>query len=413
MKFQNSNLPGRLNLISTLIWSVIFLVGMHPDATWGDGLGYAMVIEKGYDLGTNANSHFLYLVFGRFLYQIPVWQNGIQTMAFLSLASSALVLYLVFKIGEAWKSPVCGFWAVQILGASFTFWRHACIIEVYNFALVFWAILVLGFLRYTGKRQAEGLWLICFALSFGLLAHIQFILAFPALIFIFWKKKPSVFTPFGLILIPVFVILFSVFVLETNSFSSVFFDGVRNKILSPGWLNVLKGPFFILAISLAINPALLPFFLFFGVRRMKNYKHINPDLFGMALILLCLSIVGFSSLYPEMGIHVFLLPSFLILALVSGFLFSNVNQNWKIPMLYPVVQVGFFFVFQTAYGIYLQEKPNAEMKWKGGPGYYTLPWAKGNARSILEVAESNPTDSIPETLHWNLKIAKTRLGKTD
>jgi len=396
---------------SLALWFLIFLSGKHPDFTWGDGLGYVNAVESGYDLATNANSHFTYLNFSRILFQVFGLKDAMSLMGNISIVSSVLFLFILFQVSKYWKSEFSGFISIQIMACCFTFWRHACTIEVYNFALIFWALMLFGVLKYLKKSSSHGLWIIAVSFSIGILTHIQFVLSVPALIWLFYFKRPASWIPFMLLLFPIFSIFYSVWILELNDFQSVFFDSVGGKMLSPGFWNVIKGPFFITALTFFLNPALFLLGIF-KLEIIKSWKsNILNDQFLQFILILAAGVFTFASLYPEAGIHVFLLPFFMILALLAGSVFSNVPGFILLAISYPIVQIGLFYTFKFGYDEMKKSNPDPVLKWKGGSGYIFLPWAKGNASSILKLAESYPIDSIPDVLQWNFKQAKSRILK--
>jgi len=413
MKNYSPIQPNAFKWLSLLAWAIVYSIGKDTGITWGDGLGYAMGIEAGYDLATNANSHFLYLFLGRTIFYLTGVQDVADVLGWLSVASSLFTLLLVFQIGLEWKNEKTALYALNILGSCFTFWRHACIIEVYNFALVFWAFFILGWLRYCRSKSNSGMWMMCISFALGILAHIQFVLLLPFWILVFARKRPNNFWPMISFLAPIVVVSFSVYVLKLNSLQSVFFDSIGDKLFAPGWMNILKGPFFIFGLSIVLNPVLFAVGLFFLLFKIKSIAILKFDLFVQGILLMLVCIFGFASLYPEAGIHVFLLPGFMIIALITGFYFTELKFAFAIVILYPFLQVFAFFLSNQIYDFVKNEKENSLLKWKGGSGYLFLPWARGNARSILEVAENYPIDSIPKELHWNFIQAKQYLKNED
>jgi len=337
--------------------------------------------------------------------------SGQEVLGFVSIFSSVATLCLVFQIGMEWGNKKSAFWAVQILACCFTFWRNACIIEVYNFALIFWAIFILGLLRYCKSEKDAPLWAMSLAYSIGLLVHIQFVLTIPFWIFLFIKRRPKTFWPFITFLIPILVVLYTVYVLKLNDLRSVFFDAAQEKMLDPGWINIAKGPFFIAAFSIILNPSLAIAFFIILIFDPKIFRLLRTDLFFQNMLWIAIAIFGFASLYPERGIHVFLLPGFLILSIIAGNVLSNLQWSYLFATIYPVVQIGIFLLFVQMYDSITKDKPDPGLALKGGSGYLFLPWAKGNASSILEVAQKYPMDSIPEELKWNFVQAKGYLKK--
>jgi hypothetical protein len=248
--------------------------------------------------------------------------------------------------------------------------------------------------------------------ALGLLAHIQVVLLFPAWLLILYFKKPRSFLPFIVFLIPALVVFYSVFVLNLNDFSSVFFDNVQEKMTSPGWINILKGPFFIAGISIAIMPFYFLIQTYSSIRNSAFWKEIVSDKWVLILFSILIPVFGFASLFPERGIHVFLLPGFLVLAILGGYQFSKLPFSNILSLSFPIIQVGFFFLFQVGYDL-LQKSRNPVLELKGGSSYLFQPWAKGNASSVIDIAKNLPLDSLPEDLHWNVGQAKDWLKASE
>jgi hypothetical protein len=391
--------------ISILLWAVIFALSAHPSVTWGDGLGYVMAAESGFDWGTNANSHFLYLNFAHLLSILfpGIWLGNLMTG--LSLVSSLLVLALTYEIGKKWKNDATGLWALHILGSCFTFWRHACTIEVYAFELVFWALCFWFLLQFFQNKKWH--WFAFFTLyhAIGLLVHIHLILIFPVYLLLFLKKIRFPVLGLASYLLPVLVVFVSVNYMKTNTLNQVFFDAIQDKMLDISVLGVLKGSLFILVLLGILSPGIWILLLGVFLSKKLNLRLWIGDLFLQTMLLVLIVVLGFASLYPDPGIHVFLLPGFLVLAFAVGNLAASFFSNKWYSMVYPVFQVLLFYGFFRMYE-WMHPVPNTALELKGGPGYLFLPWARGNISSVLEVAEKLAPTEFPPSLKWNLDMAR-------
>lgn len=385
-----------------LIWAVIYALGMHPDATWGDGIGYALAVQKGYDLATNANSHFLYLVSARALLDLLPGADALDVLRGVSWLSSLFCLWLVYLSGKLLLNHRSGILSMTILAACFSFWRHACIIEVYTFALCFWGAWWYGLLLFLHNRSASALWIMALSFSLGLLAHIQLVLLLPAWGFFIARYRLPSIKPFFSILLPLAVFYVSVVLLKTNSWSSIFTDQIGEQLFVIDWKKIALGPFFTLGMLLVLFPALMLYVVAYLFLPKKPYYTLYASVLIFAALVV-LPVLGFASLYPEPGIHVFYLPALLVLATLAGCLLSQ-RFSFVFVSVYPVVQVLFAFLFTILYaGLF---KTDAFLQWKGGPGYLFLPWARGNATSVLDVARKYELSQLPEPLHWNVGQAK-------
>ena len=385
-----------------VFWLLVYSMGKHPDVPWGDGLGYAMAIENGFDLATNANSHFLYLNFHRLLMVVFHIQDPVLILGWASAGWALICLYLIFRISSVWSGTNAAFISTTLLASSFPFWRHACIPEVYTMELAFWAFLFLLLFYWTEHHNVparNGMFLV-YALS--LLVHIHFILFLPVLFAICFYRKEWPKLALLSFFIPVSLVVLSVYYLKTNTLSQVFFENVQDKMLSFNWTDKLKGPFFTLFLLFAMLP-LGSLLLVFGW--LKD-RAVSPDsTFPKVLIGSVIPIAGFASLFPEPGIYVFLLPVLLIVSLFSG----RILANWVRPL--PAVtgilvfQMLFFYSSKGLYDALAGEERIASQEIKGGTGFLFLPWAKGNVASVLDKMKVIPLDSFPENEQWNARQA--------
>jgi hypothetical protein len=395
---------------SLLFWVCVYGFGAHPDVTWGDGLGYLDSVESGFDFGTNANSHFLYLFFCRVFCVVIPWLSAQNLMAMVSIFWAILVLSWVYLIGKKWKDETTGLFSMQVIACTFTFWRHACIIEVYSMELAFWVLCFWFLLRFLEENKAGYFYGMAFFHALGLLVHIHLVLFFPVYLYFLVKRKPVPFSGFAFYFIPVLVVFVSVYFLKTNSFSEVFFDSIGAKMTEFDFIKILKGPFVVIALLVFAMPFSW-LLLCFCIKELKTTAfELSGDAFFQALLPVLLFVFGFAVVYAEPGIHVFLLPFMLFLALAFGRIFALkfTKPRWifAFPAFHTALILG-VFVFYKSF-IY---RPDILVEMKGGPGYLFLPWARGNASSVLETAAKNDLKDVPEEIKWNVEQAKRYLAK--
>jgi len=381
-----------------IFWGMVYGLGRHPDAPWGDGLGYAIAVQNGFDLACNANSHFAYLNFFAVLLRIFGLGDALQLLGLGSVFWACISLLIASRIAKLISGRMeTGIICLQVLASCFAFWRLASIPEVYAMELAFFAACLYSFLQW--RRSGKPHWFYLFALvhAIGLLVHIH-------LIFLFllhplawwWTKKSFVWPSVFLYLIPVLAFFFSVEILKLNSWSQLLFENQQEQLLSFSLNRLIKGPFFAAGILLYMMPVLL-FLPFLALKR--HIPFYNQDF--QAGLLLFLSYFFFASLYPDPGIFVFLLPAFLLLALTISRLLEGRQYLRKIALLFPVFQTATYLLIFIGLKTFAPESWKSSQKIKGGPGFVSLPWANGNVASVLEISRSWPADSIPEGMRWN------------
>lgn len=398
---QNGNLFLWISMVG---WLVVYLVGKHPDVCWGDGMGYSLAIQSGFDWATNANSHFLYLNFHRLLMEIFGFDSSIQVLGWASVFWAIATLAVVFQLGKIWGGFSAGLVAIHVLASSFSFWRHASIIEVYTMSACFWAICLLALMNWnSGKWPA---WIFFLVHSLGLLVHIQLVLLFPVLLWVLWKKRVFPIAAMLFYGLPLLVIFWSVFVLKTNDLPSVLFDNVGGKMVDNLPFRLLKGLIFIPAYGFFLLAGPILYAIWFARNQVKSMP-FNFS-FNAQIVLISSGInLAFCLFFPEPGIHVFLIPSFLGFGLMVGKLVSAYNPGQTVPavIFIPVFQVVFYLSLNVFIQHFSLFPANEETDWKGGPAYYLLPWAKGNATSVLDSEVASKLKTPPAGLMWNIDQA--------
>lgn len=385
-----------------LFWASVYSLGSHPDAPWGDGLGYALAIESGWDWGMNANSHFLYLNFHHLLFTIFPFRDGLQL---LNLASVFWAIVALFSLYQ-WQKPRLGksgsLLAVQALATCFVFWRHANVPEVYTFSLCTWIWLLHAIDLWKVAPERTGLQhnvAICTVV--GMLAHIQIILVFPYLFYLVIKcRKALKISPFLWFLIPSALAWNAVEICQLHSWQAVLTENVGSKFLEAEFDFLWKGPLFVVGLLVWQ----LPLF-FLGLMLPGAGQRIRPFIQHSGFWWMVLPVLAFAARFPEPGIYVFLLPVCLLLC-------PGLVLLWK-DRLPTSILLGFFLLFQVAwffgqYQLIQTFAPSSfvnKQEVKGGVGFLCLPWAKNNVASILQKTESLPADSLAADADWNVRQA--------
>ncbi len=389
-----------------IFWGLVYAIGMHPDAPWGDSLGYAIAIRKGFDLAGNANSHFAYLNFHALVLKVFGFSDGLSLLGFASVFWACLALWLTSTISRLVSgSREAGILSMQVLASCFAFWRLASIPEVYTMELAFFAACLWYVLRWCKLGGEANFYGFAFFHALGLLVHIHLILLFPVYIWIlFFFKRKIPLAALVFYLIPAFVLWFSVDVLQLNSWSQVLFESQQNQLLSFSLLRLLKGPFFVAGLLVFMLPAifLLPFS---KVKFLDSGRWIRPEF--QVLILLVITFSGFASLYPDPGIFVFLLPIFLLISLAAGSLASKTGSFFWLRWALPAFQSGFYLLLFAGLQLFSPPDWRNSQQIKGGLGFISLPWARGNVASVRDKIRELSPDSIPEGLQWNVRQSQT------
>lgn len=391
-------------LFSLIFWFTLYSAGRHPDVTWGDSLGYALAIRNGYDLSINANSHFLYLNFHRFMMNWTGIQDSMAVLSWASVVWSLATLYVVYLIGKLLKNKETGLLSLHMLAVLFPFWRQACIIEVYAMELFFWALLVFNLVKWYHTHTKIYLGLAMLVHAVGLLVHIHFMLFFPVLVFMLFRSRTFPAHWFLVYLGPVCLVTYLTYFLKINSPEEVFFDTIRQGMLNVSLVQILCGAGMVAFLWVAMFPVgLLILFARFSSARSLLLSSIRNPL-AQSLFLQVIMLVAFCSMYPAFGIYVFLLPVFLMSALATSVVaqrFFHFSVYLKIAGIV-VLQVCIYLTVNGLSASLLHSYLSKSIVGRGGPGYYVLPWARGNAPSLLEATRQN---AVPEDLDWNRRQA--------
>ncbi len=338
------------------------------------------------------------------------WFAAQKIMALVSVFCALLVLIITYSIGKTLKNEVAGLFALHILACAFTFWRHACIIEVYTMELAFWAGSFWFLLLFIRTGQSKFFYAMVFCHALGLLVHIHLLLFFPFYLYWLKKVKSLPLDAFFLYAIPVVVVFFSVYILKANTLEQVFFDAIGDEMTRISLYKLAKGIFLLPALLIFAMP--LGWLLIFLCRKdvAQVVREWKKDAFILAQIPVMLTVLAFAWAYASPGIHVFLLPVMLFFSLFLGCACSLKFPEKGWAAVFPALHILLIFSVFLIYSSLIYRRSDLT-EIKGGPGYLILPWANGNASSVLETAARYPIEKIPLEIRWNAEQAKNYLAR--
>lgn len=373
--------------------AVQYLLTRNPHVNFGDSLGFLVFAVEGWDLNTNATSHFLYNNLNHLVVLLlPNW-DPVRLLTGLSTAYALLTLLQVYRAALLLHSSrLAAALATAVLGLCFTYWRQSVIIEVYTLNSLLVASMILHLLKSRSGESKDQALVVSFWYGLSLLTHIQNILLFPVYLLFLWYRpvQSRNLTSLGvavwigicsvLILLPV--------LLETHSIASVFFDNqYQDTVLSLNIKDLGMGTLRSLG-YLAYNFHIFLLCIGYGIRHLYQQDKqllIFAALFGLPVWL-------FAMRYNVSDNYVFFLTPYLVLALISTFGFAALI-TWMRPSGSRLL-AGLVVVIPAAvYGLVLVavlqipqiQKFDKQAQPKGGLAYYLWPGQSSSA-DPLELA---------------------------
>lgn len=355
----------------------VFCRGSEP--ALGDAMSFTVSALQGFDWGTNATNHLAYIN----LLHVLSWpfSTGAAHSIFqlLSVFSAVAVLWFLqrcLRLIGAEESLI--FIAQLFILFSFTFWRHALIVEVYAFNLLLVSAIWFCYLKWYQKRSNSLILWAAFLLGFAHLVHIQNILLLPFAAYWLYQsfgfRLSKWLLPLGIFCLPVSLLFILPAIHHQNSMSSVFFDNsFQDEVLQFGLKESLKG----LLKSVAFvffNFGLLPIL----VLVFAGKKYFKTNHFWAALIF-ALPTYLFAARYTVSDNYVFFLPAYFVLIFLC---FSSFKQGimqkarvWLLLLLFSsFLQPAFY---KTAVWLGTQtsagQKINSEKAYKGGLKFFLWP----------------------------------------
>ncbi|MGB0432558.1 MAG: protein O-mannosyl-transferase family, partial [Bacteroidia bacterium] len=230
-----------------LFLAVVYITERSPEPALGDSLSFSVAALQGFDYSTNATNHFLYINLMHLLSLITGFKYSHLAFQLLSLIPSILTLVMLSKILKQLRiEPTIRFLGMFLLGFSFTYWRHAEIIEVYALNLLITSFAIYWFVLWHGNRRRKYLYYSSFILGLAMLLHVQQVLYIPFLMywcflafsfnFKHWLKT------FLLFALPASFLFVPPIVFNTNTIESIFFDNsFQDQVLGLNVQTILKG----------------------------------------------------------------------------------------------------------------------------------------------------------------------------
>ncbi len=364
-----------------LIFLVVYILSVGSDPILGDSLVFTVIASKGFDLGTNATNHFLYINTLAVYHKIFPMINPHYLFIAFSIGYSLATLYVLKKILLLFniKKEIVNI-SVLVFGLSFTFWRVSIITEVYSLYTLSASIFIFYLFSFIRNKKIIHFYYASIVFGLMFLIHIQTILLAPLYLYFICdnlrndKKIISlgVFIPiviFSILLVPVFQ--------GKQSFISIFTDNAWGK-------SFFNFDFKIFLKSVIRNSAFLlynfMFFIYFLVIGIKK----TP--FKKYFIIAIVPYVIFILKHDVSDSYVFhLIPYlFFMIIIAKGLETYSLKRSYLLVVLMPLIYFSAFKVIDfTKYG----ELINDEKGFKGGTRYFFFPPLNGNP-SILKFIEA-------------------------
>jgi hypothetical protein len=388
---------------------VVYLLNRSPYVGFNDGLSFLLAAETGFDLATNATSHFLYNNLLHILVKVFFFLPPVLVLTLFSVGCALGTLGVVYRIGRLLGAGEgMALLPVVVLGMSFTYWQQAEIIEVYAFNnLVFSGFLFFALRDIVGRGPmgrrglvaARGGYLMVSALlGIGLLTHIQHVLSIPFfLIYLLGGGRFSLVQKV-LGMVPWMVLGSLLFILPLvtglNTWKAVFFESkFQDELLGMDVWALGKGA--LLGLGILVYNFHLG--LWFVARGWSRFWKLHR---GVAWLLISLGLpyLGFAMKYAVNDNHVFYLCFYIVMVLPLVFAFDGTGRDvvadagglrplrWIFPVgfLLPVL-IYASATLLLAPRIGALQRYDVEKNYKGGVVHLLWP-GKAWARDPLEIA---------------------------
>lgn len=297
-------------------FALLYLLNRNPHVGFNDGLSFLASATGGFDLDTNATSHFLYNNLLHLLATALGFLPPVLVLSLFSIACSLCTLLVVHRIARLLTpSPALALLPVVALGISFTFWQQTEIIEVYAFNTLIFAAFLWACLRDILAGARRHYLLASLLLGLGLLTHIQHILSIPFFLVYLWWGNGLPTSQRLLGMLPWMALMSVLFILPmalgTHSLRAVFFESkFQDELLGLDVAAILKGCL-LGAGMLAYNFQLALVPVGMGWRRMWR----QDRRLVLWLLLLAAPYLAFAMKYAVNDNHVFYLCSYVLLLL--------------------------------------------------------------------------------------------------
>ncbi|MCB0836557.1 MAG: DUF2723 domain-containing protein [Bacteroidetes bacterium] len=381
--------------------AIVYLLTRSSYPGFGDSIGFLLFAERGFDLATNATSHFLYTNVNHLALVLFPQANPVSVLVGVSLVFSLFCIIFTYKyIKLISKDTIKTLIPLLIFALSFTWWRQSVIVEVYTF-YCFWIITSLYLmLKDILNEQHKYPIPIAALLGLGTLTHIQTILFFPLLGWYFLSvknisKKSIFFSVIVLILVASPLIVLPLW-LKSHNLSAVFFDNqYRGTVLSLNLEDLVKGTLRSLG-YLIYNFHIFTIFIIRGIQIAWNE---NRKLFWFSLIAAG-PVWVFAMRYNVSDNYVFFLVPYIILTGLGSLGLKKFGEHIHRKFLPAFILVAFFLsptIYWTTWKIAEQIESltvwAAPKTYKGGLKYYLWP-GQETSTDPLELAKKIYTGEI-------------------
>ncbi|MFN8397579.1 MAG: hypothetical protein U0176_23365 [Bacteroidia bacterium] len=393
-------------------FALLYFLNRSPFVGFNDGLSFLLSASTGWDLATNATSHFLYNNLQHLLLTVLPFLPHVLVLTSFSILCALGTLWLVYKSGRLFtQSQAAALLPVIVLGVSFTFWQQSEIIEVYAFnGLIFMGYLHLALRDIVAGTRRYAM-VVSALLGLGLLTHIQHILSIPFFLVWIWGRNPLSIAKRLLAMVPWMALGSLLFILPAvtglNTWQSVFFESkFQDELLGMDIRALLKGVALGLGM-LAYNFLLLWIPIGRGWRRLWREKRKT----FLWLALLGLPYLGFAMKYAVNDNHVFYLCFHFVLLLPLA-IWADARDRKSFKWLFPAAFVLPILVYAATTWMAplvpaLRHYDEAKA-YKGGVTHLLWP-GKAWAKDPLELAKAlfavNPYPNEDEAPEWNFKVA--------
>ncbi len=323
-----------LPLLLVVILGTIYTLTLLPGPGYHGDTGKFQFV--GYMLGTPHETGYpTYLILNfLFTHLVPIGSIALRAnllSALFSVAASFVVWRILLLLGF---NRLLAFSTALTFGLTPTLWSQSVIAEVYSLNALFVALVIFFFIRWHLQRSRRDFFIGCaiYAVSFG--NHLMMIVLLPALAVFVWQTDRSVFTNWktlagvaGLIVFGAlqYSYLFWRYYASETSYLEMATPDIQTLLwyvsggrfhgrlfaYAPNWIFFIRIPLFA-KLFLREYVILLPVALF-GMLQVRN-KSLN-----IFLLLILAANISLSIVYSIPDIFVYLIPSYLILAVYTAF----------------------------------------------------------------------------------------------
>jgi hypothetical protein len=384
-----------------IIFSLIYYIGSFSKIPFGDCMAFIVITEQN-EIETIATpmSHLLY-VDTAILVKNVTGLNAIDANRLLVVFSAVVSLTLVYlTLRNLTKINWASIAATIVFGFSFTFWKNAEIVEVYTYNALwltsFYFCIINAFISHKKNTYIilSGLFL-----GISIWLHIQNFLLIPAyILFLFYFKSERKSIAYSL---GVFSILFSLlFIINYSQGESIYSPFLNyeghwvedsfKKSFSEYLLDLVKS---VLYLIYNFNV-----FVVIGILGMTMLYKENRKMF-YTFFLAAVCIYGFATFYAVSDNYIFFLPFNIIFALAIGYGLTSGKYLFfkKLSWICILIPVFYYLSFSIVSCTTKGKNLNDLKSYKGGLGYYMLPWMNHN-KGILEFVIDKKI--APEPIDW-------------